>query len=366
MTLRLTMAMSGYEHTRDLETGSVRVEGAELTTLTLPVEEIFYRFLRHREWHVSELSLAKYVALRAAGDDSIQAIPVFPSRVCRHSSIYVRADGPRDTAQLAGARIGVPEWAQTAAVYSRSLLVHEWGIPLADVRWVQAGVNQPGRQEKVRLHLPDGVSLRQEPGRSLDEMLRAGDLDAVFSAHPPASFERGEPWITRLFCDYEPVEREYVARTGIFPIMHVVVIRADVLERDPWVAQNLLTAFTAAKDASLARLSDMTASRMPLPWLPSRLAETRAMLGPDPWPYGVDANRVTLEAFARYAHEQGVAARCLEPEDLFAPQVLGQYRVLAPGARRGQGGRGHPVPFTDVIHFAEDAGLLARATLSAR
>jgi 4,5-dihydroxyphthalate decarboxylase len=327
MTLRLTMAVSGYDHIRDLATGAIRVEGAEITTLTLPLEEIFYRFLHYREWHVSELSLAKYVALRAAGDDSLQAIPVFPSRMCRHSSIFVRPDGPREPADLAGARIGLPEWAQTAAVYTRSLLVHDWGIPLRDVHWVQAGVNQPGRREKVQLHLPEGVTLSQEPERSLDEMLLAGDLDAVFSAHPSASFERGDPGITRLFPDYEPVEREYVARTGIFPIMHVMVIRADVLERDPWVAQNLFTALVAAKDASLARLAEMTASRVPLPWLPGRLAEARALIGPDPWPYGVEANRVTLDAFARYAYEQGVAARRLEPEELFAPQVLGHYRV---------------------------------------
>jgi 4,5-dihydroxyphthalate decarboxylase len=321
------MAMSGYDHVRDLATGTIRVEGAEITALTLPLEEIFYRFLRYREWHVSELSLAKYVALRAAGDDSLQAIPVFPSRMCRHSSIFVRPDGPREPAELAGARIGLPEWAQTAAVYTRSLLVHDWGIPLRDVHWVQAGVNQPGRREKVELHLPEGVTLTQEPERSLDEMLLAGDLDAVFSAHPPASFERGDPRITRLFPDYEPVEREYVARTGIFPIMHVVVIRADVLERDPWVAGNLFTAFVAAKDASLARLAEMTASRVPLPWLPGRVEEARALIGPDPWPYGVEANRVTLDAFTRYAHEQGVAAKRVEPEELFAPQTLGQYRV---------------------------------------
>jgi 4,5-dihydroxyphthalate decarboxylase len=303
------------------------VEGAEITALTLPLEEIFYRFLRYREWHVSELSLAKYVALRAAGDDSLQAIPVFPSRMCRHSSIFVRPDGPREPAELAGARIGLPEWAQTAAVYTRSLLMHDWGIPLRDVHWVQAGVNQPGRREKVELHLPEGVTLTQEPERSLDEMLLAGDLDAVFSAHPPASFERGDPRITRLFRDYEPVEREYVARTGIFPIMHVVVIRADVLERDPWVAGNLFAAFVAAKDASLARLAEMTASRVPLPWLPGRVEEARALIGPDLWPYGVEANKVTLDAFTRYAHEQGVAAKRVEPEELFAPQVLGQYRV---------------------------------------
>lgn len=327
MTLSLTMAMSDYDHVRDLAAGTVRVEGVELTALTLPVEEIFYRFLRYREWHVSELSFAKYVALRAGGDDSIKAIPVFPSRVCRHSSIYVRPDGPRDPAQLAGARIGLPEWAQTAAVYTRSLLTHEWGIPLRDVHWVQAGVNQPGRQEKVQLHLPDGVRLTREPDRSLDEMLHAGDLDAVFSAHPPESYQRGDPGITRLFPDYEPVEREYVTKTGIFPIMHVVVIRADVLDRDPWVAQNLFTAFTAAKDASVARLAEMTASRVPLPWAPVRLAEMARLIGPDPWPYGVEANRLTLDAFTRYAHEQGVAVKRLEPEELFTPEVLGQYRV---------------------------------------
>ena len=327
MTLALTMAMSGYDHVRDLTTGAIQVEGVELTTLTLPVEEIFYRFLRYREWHVSELSFAKYIALRAAGDDSIRAIPVFPSRVCRHSSIFVRPAGPREPAHLAGARIGVPEWAQTAAVYTRSLLVHEWGIPLRDVHWVQAGVNEPGRHEKVALNLPEGVALSQEPDRSLDEMLQAGDLDAVFSAHPPASFERGDPGIVRLFRDYEPVEREYVARTGIFPIMHVVVIRADVLDRDPWVAQNLFSAFAAAKEASLGRLAEMTASRVPLPWVQQRLAEMRRLIGPDPWPYGVEANRVTLDAFARYAHEQGVASARLEPEELFVPQVLGEYRV---------------------------------------
>jgi 4,5-dihydroxyphthalate decarboxylase len=327
MTVKLTMAMSEYDHVRDLAAGDVRAQGIELTSLTLSVEEIFYRFLHYREWHVSELSFAKYIALRSAGDDTLGAIPVFPSRVCRHSSIFVRPDGPRSPRDLAGARIGVPEWSQTAAVYTRALLVHEWGIPLRDVKWVQAGVNQPGRQEKVQLQLPDGVTISRVPDRSLDEMLHAGELDAVFSAHPPASFERGDPGIVRLFPDYEPVEREHVTRTGIFPIMHVVVIRCDVLDQHPWVAQNLFTAFTAAKEASLRRLTEMTASRVPLPWVPAHMAQMRQLIGPDPWPYGVEPNRVTLEAFARYAHEQGIAARRLEPEELFVPQVLGHYRV---------------------------------------
>ena len=325
--LALTFAQSGYEHLRDLETGAVRVEGVELNVLTLPIEEIFFRFLRYREWHVSELSFAKYLALRAAGDTSLVAIPVFPSRVCRHSSIFVRPDGPSSPKELAGGRIGVPEWAQTASVYTRALLQHEWGIPLQDVSWFQAGVNTPGRSEKVALRLPEGVSLTPVPDRCLDDMLRDGDLDAIFSAHPPESFERKDPHIVRLFPDYRAVEREYVERTGIFPIMHVTVVRADVLEQAPWVAANLYRACEEAKRRSVERLSEMTASRLPLGWVPSLVEEMKGLLGPDPFPYGVEENRATLEAFTRWAHEQGVASRLVEPGELFAPQVLDRYKV---------------------------------------
>lgn len=324
----LTLAMSGYDHVRDMETGAVRVEGVELTVLTLPVEEVFFRFLKYREWHVSELSFAKYVALRASGDTSVSAIPVFPSRVCRHSSIYVRRGGPTDPKELAGSRIGVPEWAQTASVYSRALLQHEWGIPLEGVSWFQAGVSSPGRTEKVPLHLPEGMSLTPVPDRSLDDMLLRGDLDAVLSAHPLPSFARGEGEIVRLFPDYRTVEREYVKRTGVFPIMHVTVVRSDVLDAAPWVAANLLTAFEEAKRRSIERLSVMTVSKVPLPWTPGLLDEAREMLGSDdPWPYGLEANRVTLDAFTRWAHEQGVTGRRLQPEELFAPQVLDRYKI---------------------------------------
>ncbi len=327
MTLRLTVGLSDYDHIRDLADGRVRAEGLELSFLTLAVEEIFFRFLRYREWHVSELSFAKFVAMRAGGDDSVVGLPVFPSRVCRHSSIYVRTGGPSRPEDLAGSRIGVPEWAQTASVYTRSLLSHEWGIPLSSVAWFQAGVNEPGRREKVRIELPDKVRLTPVEDRSLDEMLHAGDLDAVFSAHPPASFERGDPGIVRLFPDYRGVEEEYVRRTGIFPIMHVVVVRADVLAEHPWVAMNLFRAFDEARERAENRLLDMTASRIPLPWIPEHARAVRELLGGALWPYGVEPNRTTLEAFLRVAHEQGVAARHLEPEELFAPQVLERYRI---------------------------------------
>jgi 4,5-dihydroxyphthalate decarboxylase len=327
MTLNLTLAISEYEHVRDLTAGRVVPEGISLTCLSLPIEEIFFRFIHYREWDVTELSFAKYLALRAAGDDSISALPVFPSRVSRHSSIYVRRGGITEPSQLAGARIGLPEWAQTAAIYSRSLLTHEWGIPLQDVEWYQAGVNEPGRAEKVGLHLPEGVRLTAMPDRSLDEMLLAGDLDAVLSARPPRSFLDRNPEIVRLFPDFAEVEREYVQRTGIFPIMHVIGVRTEVLDKHPWAAMNLLAAFEAAKQRSLERLSDVTASRIPLPWGASRLVEAAALLGGDPWPYGVEANSTTLEAFIRFAAEQGVIANRLAPEALFPAQVLSRYRV---------------------------------------
>jgi len=325
--LPLTFAQSGYDHLRDLETGAVAVEGVDLTVLTLPVEEIFFRFLRYREWHVSELSFAKYLALRAAGDTSLIAIPVFPSRVCRHSSVYVRPDGPASPKELSGARIGVPEWAQTASVYTRALLQHEWGVPLQEVSWYQAGVNTPGRTEKVPLNLPEGVSLTRAEDRCLDDMLRDGELDAIFSAHPPDSFLRGDPHIVRLFPDYRDVEREYVARTGVFPIMHVTAIRSDVLDEHPWVAANLYSACCEAKRRSVARLSEITASRTPLAWVPNLVEEMRELVGPDPFPYGVEENRTTISSFARWAFEQGVASRLVEPEELFAPQTLDQYKV---------------------------------------
>jgi len=325
--LALTLAQGGYDHISDLASGEVRVDGVDLTVLTLPVEEIFFRFLRFREWHVSELSFAKYLALRTSGDTSLVAIPVFPSRVCRHSSVFVGPDGPSSPGELAGCRIGVPEWAQTASVYSRGLLQHEWGVPLQDVKWFQAGVNTPGRAEKVPLHLPDGISLTPVPDRCLDDMLRDGELDAIFSAHPPDSFERGDPRIVRMFPNYREVEREHMARTRIFPIMHIIAIRADVLEAAPWVAANLYTAFCEAKRRSVERLSKITTSRLPMAWVPSLVDEMRLLLGPDPFPYGVEDNRPTLDAFTRWAYEQGVASRPVDAAELFAPQVLDLVKV---------------------------------------
>jgi 4,5-dihydroxyphthalate decarboxylase len=324
----LTLAISRYDHVEDLVVGRIVPEGVRLTCLSLPIEEIFFRFLKYREWDVSELSFGKYAALISQGDASLTAIPVFPSRIFRHSSIYVRRDGPvRGPEDLAGKRIGLPEWAQTAAVYSRGLLAHQYGIDLAGIDWIQAGVNEPGRVEKVALNLPSGLRLTPAPTKSLSRMLVDGEVDAVLSAHAPQCFEDGHPNVTRLFEDAMTVEAAYYRATGIFPIMHVVALKRALVEAQPWIAMSLLKAFEEAKRRSVARALEVTAPRFPIPWCYEHARRAQELFGEDHWPYGVDRNRTTLEAFLQYAHEQGVCHRRLAPEDLFPPQVLSRFRI---------------------------------------
>lgn len=328
MTLALTVALGDYEHTRDLRFGVVRAEGIDLTWLNLPVEEVFYRFIKFREFDVSEISFAKYVSLRSQGDESFVGLPVFPSRVFRLSSIYVRpGDSFTSLSDLRGARIGVPEWAQTAAIYSRGYLVHETGIPLESVRWTQAGVNQSGRVEKVALALPKGVQLQVQASHSLNDLLLEGKIDAIMSARPPRAFTDGSGRIVRLVDAYRSAEEAYFRKTGIFPIMHLLAMRRDVYEKHPWAAMNLVKAFEEAKARCLARLSDFTASHLPLPWNAAYVEEIRSFCGDDPFPYGLDANRTTLNAFLQFAFEQGVCHRKLAPEELFPEAVRSSFKV---------------------------------------
>ena len=326
--LPLTAAFCDSEHMRDLAMGRVVAEGIDLTCLNPPVEEIFYRFLMHQEWDVSELSFAKYVALRAKGDERFVALPIFPSRMFRHSSLYIRADGPlKSISDLKGHRVGIPEWAQTAAVYSRGFLVHQYGIDLRDIQWVQAGVNQAGRVEKVGIQLPDGINLTRVSDRSLNDMLLSGDIDAALAARPPAAFTEGNQKVKRFFDNCREVEAAYYKETGIFPIMHVIAVRKEILDTHPWVARNLFTAFDKARRRSLERVLDLTASLVPIPWGNDFAREGKELMGEDFFSYGIESNRRTLEAFLQYAHEQGVCERALTAEEIFPPQLQSTYKV---------------------------------------
>ena len=326
--LPLTIAINDYDHVRDLLTGRVEAEGIELTALNFVVEEIFYRFVNFREWDISEISMGKYVSLRAGGDDSVIAIPVFPSRVFRHSGIYVSGkSNVRAPAELRGKRVGVPEWSQTAVVYMTGLLAEEYGIPLSEIEWVQAGVNEAGRTETANLEIPDGVRLVRSADKTLDSMLRSGELDAALSAHPPRGFTAGDGTVRRLFPNYPELERAYFRKTGIFPIMHTIALRRAAYDRNRWIAMNLLEAFERAKARSLARLGEITTSRIPLPWLPTSTAAIQYLMGADFWPYGLEGSRKTLEAFLRFAHRQGVCKRLLSVDELFAPETATRFRV---------------------------------------
>ena len=317
----LSLAIGGYDHVRELLDGRIVANGIDLLPLELPIEEITFRFTRFGEWDASELSFGKTAGLLAQEKPSIMPIPVFPSRAFRHSAIYVReGSGIKAPKDLEGRRVGVPEWAQTAGIYVRGMLQHEYGVDLRKIEWLQAGVKQPGRTEKISLTLPAGLRLTPAPEKSLSGMLASGEIDAAISARVPGNAKR-------LFEDYQHLELAYFQKTRIFPIMHVVVLRRESYERNRWVAMNLVQAFEAAKQRSLARALELGVSHMPLPWVADNAMRWRDLAGEDFWPYGVEPNRPTLEAYLQYAFEQGVSRRRLAVDEVFAPETLSSYKI---------------------------------------
>jgi len=319
--LRLKLAITAYDHVRDLIDGGVRVAGITFDTGHLEVEEIFYRQGVAAEWDVSEFSSGKYLSFVAHGDRRLQGLPIFVSRVFRHSAIYVRRDGPiRRPQDLAGRRIGVPDWTQTAVIYGRGLLQDEYGVRLEDVHWFVGNVSGEGAGQERPLHLTDRVRVTRVTDRSLAALLVAGDIEAIIFAREPAGFFDADSPIVRLLPD-RAVEADYCRRTGVFPIMHTLVVRRALIDAHPWVARRLYEAFEQAKRNSLARLRSTNVAWLPLPWVPQLAAECTALLDGDPWPYGVAPNRRTLETFLRYGFEQGVTDRLLTIDDLFPPEI---------------------------------------------
>jgi len=326
--LHLTLATTDYDHVRDVVNGVVRPEGILLTGFVLPVEEIFFRFIKNQEWDVSEMSFGKFIGYASQGNSPFIGIPVFPSRVFRHSAFYVRADrGIASPKDLEGKIVGIPEWAQTAGIYARGFLAETAGVDLTKIKWVQAGMNEAGREEKVEFTLPKGIQYSQRRDTSISAMLLSGEVDAAISARVPDAFNKGGGKIVRLYPDYRKDEMAYHASTGIYPIMHVVALRRAVFERYPWVAMNLFKVFNEAKGRSVDRIRDLTASRIPVPWAAAITTEFGKKFGDDLFPYGLEENRKTLEAFCRFAHDQGVTAKTMTPDDLFPKEVRASVRV---------------------------------------
>ena len=327
--LRLTFACWDYDRTRALADGRIQPEGIDLVYLNQPVEETFFRMLRYREFDCSEMSLSSYVASLGSDHPPFIAIPAFPSRFFRHSCIVVSTrSGIRRPEDLKGRRLGVPEYQMTAPVWIRGILSDDYGVKVTDVEHLSGGEEEPGRDEKLKLNLPASIRVRPiGPTQTLSQMIASGEIDGLVTARAPSTFNTQPDKVQRLFPDYVDREKDYYRRTKIFPIMHTVVIRRDVYERNPWVAQSLYKALAAAKATALELFHQTAAVPAMLPWFVAHVEETRRELGDDWWPYGLAPNRHVLDTFLRYHHEQGLSKRRFAPEELFARETLEAFKV---------------------------------------
>jgi 4,5-dihydroxyphthalate decarboxylase len=327
--LRLSMACWNYDRTRALLEDRIPIDGIELTYLNLPVEETFFRMLRHHEFDIAEMSLSSYVMSLFAENPPFIAIPVFPSRFFRHSCIYIhRESGIRAPKDLIGKRVGTPEYQMTAGVWIRGILSDDYGVAVSSQKYFRGGEEEPGRPEKLALSLPPEIHLESiPPTKTLSAMLDAGEIDALYTARMPSTFVSGSGRVGRLFPDYQPVERDYYLKTKIFPIMHTVIIRREVYDKYPWVVQSLCKAFSSAQREVYQDLYQTAALKFMLPWLIRHVEETRVTMGSDFWPYGYEPNIHALSTFLRYSYEQGLSKRLLTPKELFAPESLESFKI---------------------------------------
>ena len=326
---KLTVSLAGvdYDRTRALFDGSVQIEGCETIPTAMSPEQAFHRAFRFQEFDITELSLSSYMNVLDRGTSHYVAIPVFLSRLFRHSSIYIRTDrGITKPGDLAGKTVGVPEYQMTAAVWIRGILQDQYGLRPTDMRWRSGGLEEPGREDRVKLSIP-GLDLQPIPTtETLSGHLASGQIDALVSALAPSCFGR-DPTITRLFPDYRAAEEAYFKQSGIFPIMHVVGIRRSLIEQHPWLAVNTLMAYMRAKDICMRNMEKIGHLFTTLPWPVEELQRARALMGHDFWSYGVDKNRIALEAVTRYAHEQGLTSRQIPMDELFVPSTLSLAKV---------------------------------------
>ncbi|MFL6803191.1 MAG: ABC transporter substrate-binding protein [Xanthobacteraceae bacterium] len=325
----ITIACGNYDRTRAILDGRVKVEGCATTYLPLYPEEIFHRAFRFQEFDVSELSFSSYLRTVAAGMSDYIGIPAFVSRIFRHSGIYIRTDaGIREPADLKGKRVGLPEYQITAVVWMRGMMQHEYGVLPTDIHWRNGGQEQPGRQERTPLKPIPGLDLEPlGPDETLVGLLRAGELDALFTARAPSSYLAGEPHIARLFPDTRAAEKAYFKKTGLFPIMHLVGIRKSLVAQYPWLPVSVYKAFCEAKALAMTDLTDVNALMVTLPWLEAETKETMATMGADFWKYGVHENMREIEALTQYVYEQGLVDRKVKVDELFAPSTFDISRI---------------------------------------
>jgi 4,5-dihydroxyphthalate decarboxylase len=315
--LELTAAFGDYDRTGMLERGAIRPEGINLRIIRLNPPEIFNRMSRFQEFDASEMSMGTHCYHLGAGESPFVGIPAFPSRVFRHSMVYFNAaSGIEKPGDLSGKRIAIREWGMTAVVWIVGILCEEFGLDMASVDWV--GAVEP----RVPIQLPAGVRIRYiKPGQTLSDMLASGEVDAALLHQVPACFTAETTGAKRMFPDYKRAEIEYYRRTGIHPIMHCVVLRKDVYRNNPWALKSLYKALLSSRQKTIEALSDNGALSAMVPFLPSAMDETREIFGENFWPYGIKANRATLEKLVLYAYQQGLTRRLLSIDELFGENL---------------------------------------------
>jgi 4,5-dihydroxyphthalate decarboxylase len=311
--LQLTLACGRYDRTQALIDGRVQPDGVNLTFLPLRPGETFWRMLNHGEFDASEMSLSSYTILRSEGDTRFIALPVFPSRVFRHSALYVRSDATIESPEdLKGKRVGVGDYQMTAAVWVRGFLTHEYGVKPEDVVWV---TGKPIRSIKP----PDGVRVKSIPAdTTLEAMLERGDIDALISVMIPRGVGKT---VRRLFRDSRKVEIEYYNKTHIFPIMHTLVLKTELYKEKPWLAVSLYQAFCRARDIAHRSMYDTDALTISLPWIIDEVEEARRLFGPQVWDYSIDGSLPTLNTLLAYLDEQKLSKRRMRVDELFVPNV---------------------------------------------
>ena len=315
--LDLTGAFGPYDRTHFLTQGLVKPEGIGLRVVELPPTEIFHRMCNYQEFDCSEMSMGAHCFLLGTGESPFVGMPAFPSRAFRHSMVYANTGAKVEkVSDLNGKKVAIREWGMTAVVWIVGILAEEYGLDMKSVEWVAA------LRPRVPIQLPAGMKLAyMKPGQNLSDMLDSGEVDGALYHQVPTCFAKGSPRVKRLFPDYKAAEVEYYRRTGIHPPMHCVVLRKEIHKRAPWALKSLYKAMCEARRRAMEALADSGAYSAMVPFLPSAVEETRALFGEDYWPYGLQANRKTLERLVLYAHQQGLTPRLLEVEELFGESV---------------------------------------------
>ena len=326
-TLSLTLATWDHDRVMALHDGRVTVPGVTLESTIAPTQKLFPLAVTEAPYDLTEMSISSYILQLSRGGSEYIALPAFVSRAFRHSGFFARKGaGIQTPADFAGRRIGVPEYQMTAALWMRGILADDYGVAPAAIRWRTGALDAGVRRERLELDLPQGMVVEPiEEGETLQDLLIAGEIDGLLAPKPPQAFLDGDDRFVRLFPDFEAAERDYAARTGFFPIMHLIGLRRSLAEEHPWLPRALYDGFVEARDLALERLRKVwqgNANRLSLPWLNASMEKTIATLGADYWSYGYSANRTELEAVCRYSVEQYLAERLVSPDEMFHPSVM--------------------------------------------